>query len=297
MIINSANLDTLRVGFSTAYQGAFDKVPTMRDTVSEVITSVTGENIYGWMGELSGMREWLGPRVVKNLEEHDYRIKNRDWEETIAVKSNSIADDTFGMYTKRFDLMGRSAARHPEKLVWDALKNGFTENCYDGQFFFDTDHPVLDENGDPAIVANTDGGAGAPWFLLATNEVIKPIIFQEREKAKFVAQDDPTDARVFNNKEFVYGSDCRCAVGYGFWQMAWGSKQTLDAAHYETARTAIYGMKGDHGTPMAMTPNLLVVPPSLEGKARKLLNSENAAGGETNEWKGTAELLVVPWLA
>jgi hypothetical protein len=27
------------------------------------------------------------------------------------------------------------------------------------------------------------------------------------------------------------------------------------------------------------------------------LNSEFGAGGESNEWKGTAELLVVSWLA
>ncbi|PYG27846.1 Mu-like prophage major head subunit gpT family protein [Pelagimonas varians] len=44
-------------------------------------------------------------------------------------------------------------------------------------------------------------------------------------------------------------------------------------------------------------PNLLVVRPSLENAGRKLLNSEYVAGGETNEWKGSAELLVVLWLA
>jgi len=79
--------------------------------------------------------------------------------------------------------------------------------------------------------------------------------------------------------------------------MAWGSKQTLNAANYATARAAIAGMKGDHGVPMGLTPNLLVVPPSLESAGRKLLNSEYATGGETNEWKGTAELVVSPWLA
>lgn len=56
-------------------------------------------------------------------------------------------------------------------------------------------------------------------------------------------------------------------------------------------------MKGDNGLPLGLTPNLLVVPPSLESAARKILNSEYAAGGETNEWKGTADLLVSPWLA
>lgn len=55
-------------------------------------------------------------------------------------------------------------------------------------------------------------------------------------------------------------------------------------------------MKADGGSPLGLVGNLLVVPQSLESAGRKLLNSEYGSGGETNEWKGTAELLVVPWL-
>ena len=220
MILNNANITALRVGFSTAFQGAFDAVPTMRDEVAEVISSSTGENIYAWLGELPNVREWVGPRVVHQLANHDYRIKNRDWESTVSVKRNDIQDDSFGQYTKRFEILGRTAARHPEQLVWDALKNGFSELCYDGQNFFDTDHPVLDEKGNPTTVANTDGGSGTPWFLLDTSGVVKPIIFQERQKPQFVHKDRPEDDNSFFNKEFVYGSESRCAVGYGFWQMA-----------------------------------------------------------------------------
>jgi phage major head subunit gpT-like protein len=39
-----------------------------------------------------------------------------------------------------------------------------------------------------------------------------------------------------------------------------------------------------------------VVPPSLEGAARKLLTSALAEGGETNEWAGSAKLIVTPWV-
>jgi phage major head subunit gpT-like protein len=86
-------------------------------------------------------------------------------------------------------------------------------------------------------------------------------------------------------------------VGFGFWQFAYGSKQPLTAATYGAAGAALSGMKGDYGRPLGLTPNLLVVPTSMESTALKLLNSENAAGGETNEWKGTAELMLSPWLA
>ena len=297
MLINSTSLAALRVGFSKKYDDAFKDVPAMRDKVSETMPSSSSENLYGWLGDLPGVREWIGPRVIHGLKEHDYRVPNKDFELTVSVPRNAIADDELGTYGSRFKSMGRSMARHPEKMVWDKLKAGFVDECYDGQPFFDTDHPVIDEDGEMITVANTDGGTGSPWFLLCTNEDVKPLIYQERQAAKFTALDKDTDENVFMNKTFIYGSESRAGVGYGFWQMAWGSKQPMNAANYAIARAALSSMKGDHGRPLALTPNLLVVGPSQESAARKLLNSENAAGGETNEWKGTAELLIVSWLA
>ena len=113
----------------------------------------------------------------------------------------------------------------------------------------------------------------------------------------FTAKDDARDDNVFDRNEYVYGVDMRCNVGYGLPQMAWGSKQTLNPANYKIARAAIASMKADGGAPLGLVPNLLVVPPNLESEARQLLNSEYGTGGVTNEWKGTAELIVVPWLA
>lgn len=296
MILNSAALEALRVGFKTHFQDAFKGETPTWDKVAELVTSTAGEEKYGWLGELPGMREWIGARVVQMLAEHDYALKNRDFELTVGVRRNDIEDDSLGTYATRFKALGKAAARKPDELVYAALVNGFTQECYDGQFFFDTDHPVLQADGTTVSVSNTGGGSGAPWFLLATGEIIKPLIFQERKKPEFVSKDKPTDDNVFEKKQLLYGVDARWNAGYGFWQMAYGSKQTLSAANYASARAAIGSMKGDHGAPLGIKPNLLVVPPSLEEAGRKLLNSEYASGGETNPWKGTAELFVCSWI-
>jgi phage major head subunit gpT-like protein len=297
MLINSANLDSLRVGFKTSFQKGLGMAISQYQRIATVVPSSAKEEKYGWLGKVPQVREWIGPRAVQNLQQHDYAIKNKPFELTIGVDRDDIEDDNLGIYSPLFEEMGRSVAAHPDTLSFALLKAGFTTNCYDGQFYFDTDHPVLDADGNKQSVANTDGGAGTPWFLIDASRALKPIIFQKRKEFQFTAMDNPQDERVFTNKEFRYGSDGRNNVGFGFWQFAWGSKQALDAAHYATARAALSGMKGDYGQPLGLTPNLLVVPPSLESAGRKILNSELAAGGETNEWKGTAELLVVPWLA
>jgi phage major head subunit gpT-like protein len=297
MLVNAANLDSLRVGFKTTYQKGLGQASTAYQRIATVVPSSTKEQKYGWLGRVPNVREWIGARAVQNLMQADYSIREKALELTIAVDRDDIETDNLGIYGPMFEEMGQSTGAQWDLMCFAQLKAGFAANCYDGQFFFDTDHPVLDENGVMTTVANTDGGAGTPWFLLDVSRSLKPVILQKRKDFQFTAMDAPTDQNVFMNKEFIYGSDARANTGYGFWQMAWGSKQALNAANYAIARAALSGMKGDYGRPLGLMPNLLVVPPALESAARKLLNSEYAAGGETNEWKGTAELLVVPWLA
>ena len=296
MLINPASLDLVYKGFQTVFNEAREGTPSYFEKVAMTISSTSADETYGWIASVPGMREWLGQRQIKNLSASKYTIINKLFESTVSVKRTSIEDDRLGVYKPAFAELGGMAQRHPDQKIFDLLKSGFATNCYDGQFFFDVDHPVLDDTGNQISVANTDGGAGTPWFLLDVSRAIKPVLLQKRKDFEFVSMDKPTDDNVFKNKEFLYGADARANTGYGFWQMAWGSKQTLNAANYAIARAAIAGMKGDHGRPLGLKPSLLVVPPSLESAGRQILNSEYGAGGVTNEWKGTAELMVSPWL-
>ena len=297
MKIDSGTLNGLRVGFKTSFQNGLAQAASQHSRVATKVTSSSKSEVYGWLGKVPRIREWIGDRVVQNLMEHEYTIKNKSFELTIGVDRDDINDDNLGIYGPLFSQVGTETANHPDTLVFPLLNAGFATLCYDGQNFFDTDHPVLDAQGGTVSVANTDGGAGTPWFLLCTKQALKPVIYQERKPFEFVSKDDPKDDNVFDRKEYVYGVDGRSNVGFGFWQMAWGSKQTLNAANYATARNAIMSMKGDYGKPLGLVPDLLVVPPSLEGSAKKIVQSMLVNGGETNEWAGTAEVLVSPWLS
>lgn len=298
MLLNSTSLRSLYTGFSAAFQGGFDGVSPSWSRVSTLVESTTRQNEYGWLGQMPRVREWIGDRQVNSLGSHTYTIRNRPFELTIGVDRDDIEDDNIGIYAPMFSEMGRAAASFPDELVWPMLGAGFSTNCYDGQFFFDTDHPVLNEAGAEISVSNTGGGAGTAWYLMDVSRALKPIIFQQRKPlTNLIRKDQETDDNVFTKKEFQYGVDGRCNVGFGFWQLAYGSRQTLNPANYGAARAAMMGMRGDFGRPLGIMPGLLVVPPSLESAAKKILNNERAANGETNEWRGTAELLVSPWLS
>lgn len=289
--ITPALLADIFTAFNARFQGGFAGVtPSWSQFATEVPSSAASEK-YAWLGQWPGMREWIGDRHVKELAGHSYEVVNKDFESTVKVPRNNIADDQIGIFAPMFDEMGRMTAAFPDQLCTTTLAAGFTGLCYDGQPFFDDEHPVGD-----GVVSNSQGGSGAFWALMDTSRALKPIIYQKRQSFDFTALDKPTDPNVFNRKEFVYGVDGRANAGYGFWQMAVGSKQDLDDDNYEAARVSLRGFKDDEGKPLGNRPTTLVVGGSLEGPAKRLIENQLKTGGESNEWAGSAKLLVLDWL-
>ncbi|MDO8180159.1 MAG: Mu-like prophage major head subunit gpT family protein [Undibacterium sp.] len=297
MIINQSNLAALMVGFKMIFQKAFEGTPSDWEKIAMLVPSTTAKEVYAWLGKTTRFREWIGDRQIQNLESHDFSIKNKPWENTVGVNREAIEDDTIGLYTPTLAQLGQDAKQHPDEMIFALLAAGFTGLCYDGQYFFDTDHPVKNADGTIGSVSNFGGGAGAAWYLLDTSKVVKPLIYQVRKDYSFVSMDKETDDNVFNRKEYVYGVDARSNVGYGLWQMAYASKNTLDATSYGAARAAMMNVKGDNGKPLGVKPTLLVVPPNMEKIALELLQAEKNASGATNIYQNTAQLLVTSWLS
>lgn len=297
MKITGTALQTLGTGFSAAYQQGTGLVADGSiDDIAMTVPSTTGQNEYGWLGELPDMREWIGDRVINQFEGHGYAIKNKDWEQTVAVKRNDILDDNLGLYTTKFQAMGRATASHPARLSYGLFKNGFTTNCYDGQYFFDTDHQVLDANGQAQSFANFIDGAYTPWYLIDDAHEVKPIIFQNRQAPVFVSKDKPDDDNVFYRKEYHYGVDARYNVGFGLWQLCFAAKTDLTPDNFGTLFAAMEGQTGDYGRPLGTTPKTLLVPPSLRKKGLAICNSDRDAAGATNVWQGVVKLKVSSWL-
>jgi len=248
----------------------------------------------GW-GSSRGSREWIGPRVVNNLLAHSFTIINKTFESTVSVRRNDISDDRLGVFKPMFSEMGRLARTHPEELIFGLLTAGFTTECYDGQFFFDTDHPQEGADGSTISVSNMQAGAGPAWFLLDTSRALRPLIWQEREAYDFQSIHLPDDPHVFMNDEYLYGVRARANAGFGLWQLAFGSEDTLTAANYAAARAAMMNFRSAIGRVLGVSPTTLIVPPVLEDAALRIVNTEINDTGGSNPWKGTADLIVTPF--
>lgn len=298
MIINAGNLKTLFLAFSTAFQGGLSQAESQFAKVATTVPSATASQEYGWLGQFPNMRQWIGDRAINGAKSFGYTINNLPYELTVAVPRPAIEDDQYGVYSPMMSEMGRAIAAHPDQLIFGLLAAGNATACYDGQNFFDTDHPVLDANGNEQSQSNTDenGGAGTPWYLLDTSRSLRPLIYQERKAPNFVAKVNETDDNVFDRNEFVYGVDKRCNVGFGFWQMAYRSRKDLTADNLTAAYAAMTGRTGDNGRPLGIKPTLLVVPPTLEIAARTLVNASMNAAGATNVLNNLVNIVSTPWL-
>ena len=295
LIVNGANMRTIYTAFNTAFRGAFTLAKPMWQRVAMEVPSTTSEEEYGWLGMTTRYREWVGERIYQNLKTHGYAIKNKTFESTITVPREKVEDDQYGIFSPLAQQMGQDAALHPDELVFGALLAGMSTLCYDGQYFFDTDHPV-GLQGKEVSVSNYGGGSGAAWFLLDTSKVIKPVIFQKRRPYNFVSKTRLDDDNVFDRNEFVFGSDARANVGYGLWQLAYCSKQTLDATSYEAGYTAMAGFKSDSGKPLAIKANIILVGPSNWKKALDVVQAERLANGADNVLRNTTEVVLCSWL-
>ena len=76
------------------------------------------------------------------MKSYDFAIKNRHFEKTLRVNRDHLEDDELVRLLRNAgggSRRGCVAASRPTRR--DAAENGFTTLCYDGQYFFDTDHP------------------------------------------------------------------------------------------------------------------------------------------------------------
>ncbi len=188
MIINQSNLSNMYVALNTIFNAAYEGAPSFYNRVAMVVPSANKTNDYKFMLQFPMLREWIGDRQIRSLAAANFQITNKDYEATVEVDRNDIEDDQLGVYNPVVAELGRSARQHPDTLIAALLAAGFSTACYDGEYFFDTDHPV-----GSGTQSNDGAGGGTAWYLLDTTRAIKPFIFQQRTQPMLVRQDRPDD--------------------------------------------------------------------------------------------------------
>lgn len=289
MIITQTSLNALRTGWNTLFKAGLGKAPNQAARFSTLVTSKTRIETYGWLAEFPAFVEWFGPKKVKSMGERAYQLINRNFERTIGVHKHQIDDDNLGLFGPMVSGWGDDAGELPEKLAFEALEQGHERPCYDGQNFFDAEHPVGDKG---AVQSNISAPGGSePWYLLVTTKAVKPVLRQQREAPHFHMVTDMEDSHVFLTGEYLMGAEAREAAGYTYWQLAYRSTQALTKENYVAAQNAIAALTNDNGEPLGLRADLGVFGRSTKAAARALFKKAVLAGGESNEYFEDIDIL------
>lgn len=133
-------LTTLSKGLKAIFNNALQDVELQYEKIATVVESNNITENYAWLGDIPEMREWIGDRVIKDLESHSYSISKKDFEVTIGVDRDSIKYDKLGVVKVRVQSMANKAKRQYDILIFGLVEaNGV---CYDGKSFFAIDHPI-----------------------------------------------------------------------------------------------------------------------------------------------------------
>jgi len=300
MDINRENLDVFFRGISAAFRDALlTNVPDQYKRFAVEIPSSSSRNDYTWLGEAEELREWVGGRVLTQLASFDYSVKNKKFERTLKAIADDLRDDVIGIYSTRARMLADAAKLWPNKTCFNALvDNGL---CYDGQNFFDTDHPV-GKDGNIVTVSNDRGGSDGEYFyMLDTSKPLKPVIFQLREAVSFDSLTDTSSDHVFKFDDFLYGARARGNYGYGFWQQAMRSKTGSTVAALRTEliamRLAMRSVKNDEGRELGVDPDVIICGRSKSDLLKQVIDAQYVDTNFTpNPVFKAFDLIVAPWL-
>lgn len=151
-IVDTTALVEVGTQFSMAFINAYRDANISRklfDLLSggKAYPSSARKTKYPILGQLSGLREWIGPRQYEDLSRYVYELENKTFEKSVEVPVNDYQDDQLDAYVGIPEEIGRQAYLWPEDLILQKLQNGTPAAgapglCFDGQHFFDVDHPV-----------------------------------------------------------------------------------------------------------------------------------------------------------
>lgn len=155
MLLVPESIITLEKGFSLLFEKAYnaDAIPVTWDQKAERVDTPGIEiNVYGWIAEMPRFRKWIGARLAKRLAARTHQIRNEPYEFSYAIGRDDIKYDRFGMFSGHFTRAGVAARLWYDQMLSAVQLVGHTTKCYDGQFFYDTDHPRdPDDPGSPTF--------------------------------------------------------------------------------------------------------------------------------------------------
>lgn len=127
-----------------------------------IISSDQDSENYGWLGQVPQMSAKRGEKKYSQLRETEWNVKNVEYQGGLAIPKKHVLYDKTGQVRIRVNELADRSQAHWVSLVAPLIINGASTVCYDGQYYFDTDHSEGDSGSQSNSITSNVGTATAP---------------------------------------------------------------------------------------------------------------------------------------
>jgi len=155
-----------------------DKNASWVDAIIDDRSSDQITETYVDLGAPPPMREWIGRRAPKTIRNESFPITAKKYETSVVIPRDDLVLVNSDLIRRKYiqPLMARAGSQHIKKLATTALIDAEAALCFDGQYFFDTDHVSAASGSQSNDTTATGAGSGAtPTALEATTAIMKVI--------------------------------------------------------------------------------------------------------------------------
>ena len=160
-----------------------------------VVPSTHKDESYGFLGNMPGVREWLGDREFEDLRASEFEVQNKHWESSLQLEKTDVDDDRVGLFPMSMRELADEASYHPDELLFhNVINQAESLECIDGQNFFDTDHlwgdsgsqsNLMTETVASTTVTNGESAVTPAEIRSVVHRAIKRMFTFKRDNGKF----------------------------------------------------------------------------------------------------------------
>lgn len=122
----------------------------INELFTPVLRTEDNEELYAWLGQVPRLTKFSGKNKFDELNEFDWAVSNEKYQNGLRLPRYWIENDKTDMVNLRVGEFADAANSHWIDIFFTLLLGAEAGICYDGQFFFDTDH----SEGESGVQAN-----------------------------------------------------------------------------------------------------------------------------------------------
>lgn len=169
--------------------------------ISSIANEYTSDQLtesYRGLGNAPQLREWIGEKQIKQLNEFGFTISNKDYEATLRIFRKDLRREKISQLQAKASELALAAVDKKEELLLALIDTGDDGDlglAYDGQFFFDTDHAVgesgtLNNDITVDISALPTGDSGTHGVVTAPSPAEMALAIQQGVQQLYTMKDD-----------------------------------------------------------------------------------------------------------